>query len=359
MWPWPLSVPYKYLRFWLQLVSLVLLVHVVVLAALLFIQHDAILPSSITISARFAQGELPVVFMPLYKHVPGALQQLQQTANQSQKSVNKFKNLAGRATSKSQVTHNKGPYRVQARKLQRPADSARAKTLVKAVTPARHSSVVASKKTKVLSKKLTSKTSTRNQPVVTNAKATKSPVAIKPAPAIATVAKNTVSEVKAVNVAAQSDQVVDAKSVITDAAKVANDSAAKPAASATVMVTPTATASTLDTPTSVNNPSAEPIATTIGSDNALELGRKDLELLELQAALRHSMTQSWRPPLGFKRALTVIVAVDINSAGTVEQLAVQQSSGAVAFDASVQQAVSTVSWPAAAWGRRHLLTFQQ
>ncbi|HLB40468.1 MAG TPA: hypothetical protein VJJ83_01635, partial [Candidatus Babeliales bacterium] len=78
MWRWQPSVPYRYGIFWAQLIGLVLLLHLGALYSLLFITPDLPLSPALTIRATFANGELPVVFMPLYKHVPGALQQLNQ-----------------------------------------------------------------------------------------------------------------------------------------------------------------------------------------------------------------------------------------------------------------------------------------
>ncbi|HLB40678.1 MAG TPA: TonB family protein, partial [Candidatus Babeliales bacterium] len=95
------------------------------------------------------------------------------------------------------------------------------------------------------------------------------------------------------------------------------------------------------------------------SDSSVDIGRKDLELLQLQDQLRQNVAQSWRPPLGFPRALTAVVAVVLSPTGQIEQIQVQQSSGVAVFDASVQQALSAVPWPPAAWGRSHVLTFKQ
>ncbi|HLB94061.1 MAG TPA: hypothetical protein VJJ81_02340, partial [Candidatus Babeliales bacterium] len=62
MWPWRQSVQFKYFIFWVQLITLVAVLHIVLLYSFLFVQHGINLADNLTITARFANGDLPVVF---------------------------------------------------------------------------------------------------------------------------------------------------------------------------------------------------------------------------------------------------------------------------------------------------------
>lgn len=307
MWPWQQSVQFKYFIFWLQLITLVAVIHIVLLYGFLFVQHGINLHDNLTITARFARGDLPVVFMPLYKHVPGSVQQVNtQVVNNSKKQA-----LLKTQNSKNKLNTSSRPVIY---KLSKPQASK--------ITKFKLSKNSA--KIKLDKLKLSKKTVPEVKPVES-----KKTTSEKVAPV-----ENKKLESKVANVETNDIN----KNNLNNSSNVTN----------------------LSTSNNINNNST---STTISSPNnsnqELAIGRKDLELLQLQDSLRDAVSQSWRPPLGFKRDLETVVEVFVDAAGVMEHVDIKQSSGILVFDASVELAINQVVWPSAAWGKSHTLTFKQ
>lgn len=318
MWPWRQSVQFKYFIFWVQLITLVAVLHIVLLYSFLFVQHGINLADNLTITARFASGDLPVVFMPFYKHVPGSIQQINtQVANSSRKqSLSKTQNIKTKNSNSKPVIYK----------------------LSKASAP------------KITKTKL-SKNSTK-------VKLDKFKLAQKPAPKIKSIAKklDPVALKKTTEIAPEGIEKNSSEIVTPVENKKADSQVAKPETS-------DINKTKLDSNTSVTSTNYSTNTTVSNSNNnnnpELAIGRKDLELLQLQDSLRGAVSQNWRPPLGFKRDLETVIEVFVDPAGIMERVDIKQSSGVLVFDASVELAINQVVWPAEAWGKSHTLTFKQ
>jgi outer membrane biosynthesis protein TonB len=360
MWPWQQSVQLKYLIFWGQLLTLVAVLHLIVLYSFLFMQHGINLHDNLTITARFASGDLPVVFMPFYKHVPGAIQQINaQGANSSKKqSLSKTKNLK-----------NKNNARPIIYKLVKPPVSKITKTkLSKNSAKVKLDKLKLAQKTapKLVTKKLAPelKTVTKKlEPIESKKIAGIAPAVpetlqdkIKPVEQILPKSTEKISSEKVTPVETKN---LDSKTVNSLENKKLESKVASTETSDINKSNLNNNLSATNLSASNNNSTSTTISSSNNSNQELAIGRKDLELLQLQDSLRGAVSQNWRPPLGFKRDLETVVEVFVDAAGVMERVDIKQSSGVLVFDASVELAINQVVWPSEAWGKSHTLTFKQ
>ncbi len=340
MWPWQQSVQFKYLIFWAQLLTLVAVIHIIVLYSFLFVQHGLNLHDNLTITARFASGDLPVVFMPFYKHVPGAIQQINtQVANNSKKqSLIKNKNI-----------NNSKPIIY---KLIKPEIS-------KKVTP----KITKTKLSKNSANKIKLAVKPAPKPVAAKPAVKKLELAVvKKISEIAPVAPETLQDsIKPVEqVSSKNTDKIISEKVTPEVTQVAPIETNKKLDSKQITSSELSDTNKNNLNNINNNSSTNTtISSANNSNQELAIGRKDLELLQLQDSLRGAVSQNWRPPLGFKRDLETIVEVFVGPAGLMEHVDIKQSSGVLVFDASVELAINQVVWPSEAWGKSHTLTFKQ
>lgn len=360
MWPWQQSVQFKYLVFWGQLLTLVAVIHVMVLYGFLFIQHGINLHDNLTITARFVNGDLPVVFMPFYKHVPGAIQQINtQVANNSKK-----QDLIKNKNNKIQNNSNSKPI---VYKLVKPEISK--KVVPKIIKPKLSKN---SAKVGISKIKLTVKSAPKLAKVKPVIKKLKPAIAKKTSEIIPMIPETLQDSIKPVGqILPESPEKISSKMVVSELKQVASVETksldSKQVASSELGDTNknnlNNNLSVTNLSASNNNISNKSTSATISSSNInhqeLAIGRKDLELLQLQDSLRGAVSQNWRPPLGFKRDLETIVEVFVGPAGLMEHVDIKQSSGVLVFDASVELAINQVVWPSEAWGKSHTLTFKQ
>lgn len=325
MWPWRQSVQFKYFIFWGQLITLVAGLHIVLLYSFLFVQHGINLADNLTITARFASGDLPVVFMPFYKHVPGSIQQINiQVANNSRKqSLSKPQNIKTKNSSSKPVIY----------KLSKPPAPKVTKTKL-----SKNSAKVKLDKLKLVQKSAPKIKSIEVAPETLPAK-------IKPAEPVLpkSIEKNSSEIVTPVENKKADSQVAKPETSAINKTKLDNNASVTSAVNSS----------------NLNNHSTNTTVSNANNNSELAIGRKDLELLQLQDSLRGAVSQNWRPPLGFKRDLETVIEVFVDPAGIMERVDIKQSSGVLVFDASVELAINQVVWPAEAWGKSHTLTFKQ
>ena len=368
MWPWRQSVQFKYLVFWGQLLTLVAALHLIVLYSFLFIQHGVNLHDSLTITARFASGDLPVAFMPFYKHVPGSIQQInaQGASNARKQNLNKTPKLIKLPNIKNQKFTNSKPIIY---KFIKPKVS-------KKVTP----EITKTKLSKNSANKIKLAVKPTLKPVAVKPVIKKSELAVtKKISKIASIVSETLqAKIKpAEQILPKSAEKISSETVVPEVKQVApvetKNLDSKQVTSSDLSDTSKNNLNNNSSVTNVstsniiiinnninnNNSTSDTISSSNINNQELAIGRKDLELLQLQDSLRGAVSQNWRPPLGFKRDLETVVEVFVDPAGVMERVDIKQSSGVLVFDVSVELAINQVVWPSEAWGKSHTLTFKQ
>ena len=86
------------------------------------------------------------------------------------------------------------------------------------------------------------------------------------------------------------------------------------------------------------------------------LGRKDMEILELQNYVRQEICNSWKPPAGLPKNLECIVKIAVDMQGKITQLNIEKSSKSLVYDLSIKRDIVKVSLPKEVWGQEILLT---
>jgi outer membrane biosynthesis protein TonB len=95
------------------------------------------------------------------------------------------------------------------------------------------------------------------------------------------------------------------------------------------------------------------------SDDALYLGRADLDALQIQDAITQEILTHWRPPAGLAKSISCQIKVQLAFNGTVGSVAVQQSSKVAIFDMSARTAAGKMKLPKWAWGKELIISFNQ
>lgn len=85
----------------------------------------------------------------------------------------------------------------------------------------------------------------------------------------------------------------------------------------------------------------------------------NLESVIMQEDIQAEMDTHWHPPIGLAKDLQCQLRVTMSGDGTVERLAVEQSSGVLAYDMSARAAAMRMHLPRWAWGKELVLNFQQ
>ncbi len=93
------------------------------------------------------------------------------------------------------------------------------------------------------------------------------------------------------------------------------------------------------------------------SEGPITIGMQEFEELSSYQEVQEELAQSWHPPLGLRVKNSCIVLVTINDQGRVEQLDLEQSSGALAYDQAARMAVRRTTFPKSVWHRQIRLHF--
>lgn len=88
------------------------------------------------------------------------------------------------------------------------------------------------------------------------------------------------------------------------------------------------------------------------------LGRKDMEIVELEDEVKQEIKNNWRPPAGLSKNLESIVKVGIDLNGKINDFKIEKSSKSIAFDMSIRRDIYKNSWPKKLWGKQITLTFK-
>lgn len=99
--------------------------------------------------------------------------------------------------------------------------------------------------------------------------------------------------------------------------------------------------------------------TTHNESEIIYVGRDDLVLLKNHQAMQQDIERVWKPPVGLSKDLMCTVAVALNNNGTIQSLAVEESSKVLSYDVTARMALSKVSFPKMFWGKKLAITFKQ
>jgi hypothetical protein len=89
------------------------------------------------------------------------------------------------------------------------------------------------------------------------------------------------------------------------------------------------------------------------------IGREELALLQMQAAIEQEISTIWKPPYGLSKDLTCEIMAIIGTDGKALKTTVQKSSGVLIYDVAARTALAKVSMPSWAHGKEICITFKQ
>jgi|GEM_PF-7119782 len=87
------------------------------------------------------------------------------------------------------------------------------------------------------------------------------------------------------------------------------------------------------------------------------LGQEEYELLQAYQAVYEQVSAQWRPPAGIKPARPCIILITLDNRGLVAQLTVEQTSGVLAYDVAARMAVGRSQFPKHMWNEQIRLHF--
>ncbi|MCA9769808.1 TonB C-terminal domain-containing protein [Candidatus Dependentiae bacterium] len=88
-------------------------------------------------------------------------------------------------------------------------------------------------------------------------------------------------------------------------------------------------------------------------------GRQELALLQMQARIQKEVSMIWKPPVGLPKNLLCQVTLTINDKGHVTETKVSKSSGVLLYDVSARTALTQLTLPLWAHGKKFCITFKQ
>lgn len=102
--------------------------------------------------------------------------------------------------------------------------------------------------------------------------------------------------------------------------------------------------------------SAEPETMEFDLSNVLFVGTQDLDTLEIQQAITQSILQYWKPPVGLSKNKTCQVTITLSAQGVVQNTVVSKTSGVPSFDICARSAVVKAVYPKEVWNKKITIT---
>lgn len=98
---------------------------------------------------------------------------------------------------------------------------------------------------------------------------------------------------------------------------------------------------------------------TLPEQSQIFIGREELALLQMQAAIEQEISTVWKPPYGLSKDLTCEIIAIIGKDGKALKTIVQKSSGVLIYDVAARTALAKISMPLWAYGKEICITFKQ
>jgi outer membrane biosynthesis protein TonB len=106
----------------------------------------------------------------------------------------------------------------------------------------------------------------------------------------------------------------------------------------------------------IDQTQSEPETFDIDLSNVLFVGTQDLDTLQIQQAITQSILQYWKPPVGLSKNKTCQVTITLSAQGKIEHSVVSKSSGVPSFDMCARGAAVKAVYPKEVWNKKITIT---
>jgi len=97
----------------------------------------------------------------------------------------------------------------------------------------------------------------------------------------------------------------------------------------------------------------------VPKQEAIYIGRHELDALYMEQAIKDEVSKHWRPPLGLPKDLLCTINVLVGWDGSIKNVVVSQSSGVLMYDISARNTLSKLELPRWSRGKEIKIIFNQ